>query len=200
MLMASKRKRRDDILDLIDLSDLYASFNPRSAAILATESLLSSSKGRAAFGLGPTPDFATFLSYLQCDVEALTSKVWKTYISESERKIRDSWKRFCRISILSDAVSKDGHLSYLVPSSREACIETAARDHIVHLEVITLSEEQEAPGTSVVGQILNTGGESWKRWRNRLSNLSSKYLRKALPSGSTACGLSFASAGPLLQY
>jgi hypothetical protein len=198
--MASKQKRRDDILDSFDLSDLYGLFSPRRAVILATESLLSSSRGRAAFALGPIVDISASLSYLQCDVDALTSKVWKSYISESERKIRESWKRFNRKNILSTAVSRDGHLSFLVPSSREACVETAARDHVVHLEVITLAEEQEAPRTSAVGQILISGGESWKRWRNRLSSLFSRLLQKTLPSGFTACGPSFASAEPLLQY
>ncbi len=134
-----------------------------------------------------------------CNVLASAVEVIADFISES-RKVRESWKRFYRTSILSSAVSKNGHLSFLVPSYREVCVKTAARDHVVHLEVITLAEEQEAPGTSAVGQMLISGGKSWKRWRNRLSSLFSRFLRKMLPGGFTAGGLSFASAEPLTHY
>ncbi len=130
-----------------------------------------------------------------CNVLASAVKAIAHFISESE-----SWKRFYRTNISSSAVSKDGHLSFLVPSYREVCIKTAARDHVVHLEVITLAEEQEAPGTSAVGQMLNSGGKSWKRWRSRLSNLFSRFLRRTLPGGFTAGGLGFASVEPLLQF
>jgi hypothetical protein len=135
-----------------------------------------------------------------CNVLATAMDALAAYISESEREARESWNRFYRKHISSSAVSKDGHLSFLVPSYREVCVKTAARDHVVHLEVITLAEEQEAPGTSAVGQMLNASGESWKRWRNRLSNLFSRFLRKTLPGGFTAGGLGFASVEPLLQY
>ncbi len=130
-----------------------------------------------------------------CNVLASAVNAIANFISDSK-----SWERFYRTSISSSAVSKDGHLSFLVPSYREVCIKTAARDHVVHLEVITLAEDQEAPGTSAVGQILISGGKLWKRWRNRLSSLYSKRLRKTLPGGFTAGGLGFASVEPLLQY
>lgn len=135
-----------------------------------------------------------------CNVVASTAQVLADYISESERKARESWKKFCRKNISSSAVSKDGHLSFLVPNYREVCVETAARDHVIHLEVITLAEEQEAPSTSAVGQILISGGKTWKRWINKLSSLLSKSLRKTLLGGFTASGLNFASVEPLLQY
>jgi hypothetical protein len=135
-----------------------------------------------------------------CNVLASAMDALAAYISESEREARESWNRFYRKHISSSAVSKDGHLSFLVPSYREVCVKTAARDHVVHLEVITLAEEQEAPGTSAVGQMLNASGELWKRWRNRLSNLFSRFLRKTLPGGFTGGGLGFASIEPLLPY
>jgi hypothetical protein len=135
-----------------------------------------------------------------CNVVASAVEVLVVYISESERQARESWKRFYRKHILSSAVSKDGHLSFLVPRHRQVCVETAARDQVVHLEVITLAEEQEAPGVSAVGQMLISGGKPWKRWRSRLSNLFSRFLRKTLPAGFTAGGLGFASVESLLQY
>ncbi len=75
-----------------------------------------------------------------CNVLVSAVKVIADFISDSK-----SWERFYRANISSSAVSKDGHLSFLIPSYREVCIKTAARDHVVHLEVITLAEEQEAP-------------------------------------------------------
>jgi len=122
------------------------------------------------------------------------------YISESEWQAREARERFCRTNILSNAVSKNGHLSFLVPKHEEVRIETAARDHVVHLEVITLAEEKEAPGISAVGQILISGGKLWKILRNRLSKFSSRSLQRTLPSGFAAGGFGFASAKPLLQY
>jgi hypothetical protein len=135
-----------------------------------------------------------------CDLIASTGRVLKAYVSESERKVRESWKRLCRRNILSSGVSKNGHLAFLVPSYRRVCVETAARDQVIHLEVIALAKEQEAPDASAVGQMLISSGESWKRWRSRLSNLLSRFLRRMLPSGFMACGVSFASAERLSQY
>jgi hypothetical protein len=113
------------------------------------------------------------------------------YFSNSERKA-------CLKRILSSAVSKNGHLSFLVPRHRQVCLETAARDQVVHLEVITLAVEQEAPVVSAVGQMLISGGKSWTRWRSRLSNLLSRFLRKTLVGGFTVGGLGFESVEPLL--
>src|SRR5580658_678253 len=132
----------------------------------------------------PTHDFFQFA----CDVVASALDVLSNYISEADRKARESWKRLRRRNILSSSVSKNGHLSFLLPRYRQVCVETAARDQIVHLEVIVLAEEQEAPGGSAVGQILISGGKSWKRWKNRLSNLFSRFLRKMLPTGFMAVG------------
>jgi hypothetical protein len=143
----------------------------------------------------PKPRFDFGYTVLTSAVEALAD-----YISESERKARELWRRFYRKNILSSAVSKDGHLSFLIASYRKVCVETAARDHVVHLEVITLAEEQEAPGTSAVGQMLISGGKSWKSWKNRLSSLFSEFLPKTLSSGFVACGLSFECAEPLTHY
>jgi hypothetical protein len=134
---------------------------------------------------------------LGCNALASAAEALADYISESERKAREWLKRFYRKTILSSAVSKDGHLSFLVPIARETCVEAAARDHVVHLEVITLAEEEELPATSAVGQILNLGEESWKRWRSRLSNLFSKFSQGTLPSGYIHGGLNFASVQPL---
>ncbi len=128
-----------------------------------------------------------------CNVLASAVQVIADFISES-RKVRESWERFYRASILSSAVSKDGHLSFLIPSYREVCIKTAARDHVVHLEVITLAEEQEAPGTSAVGQMLISGGKSWMRMISSLLNLFLDCSEKVLSFGFIGAGLNFANA------
>jgi hypothetical protein len=135
-----------------------------------------------------------------CNVVSDTAQVLAQYVSESERKARAAWKRFCRKNSCSSAVSKDGHLSFLVPRYEEVCVETAARDHVLHLEVITLTEEQETPAIAAVGQMLISGGKTWKRWRNRLSSLLLKSLRKTRLGGYIACGLAFESIDRLLQY
>jgi hypothetical protein len=126
-----------------------------------------------------------------CSVVAKAVQAAAVYFSVSERKA-------CLKRIFSSAVSKNGHLSFLVPRHRQVCLETAARDQVVHLEVITLAEEQEALVVSAVGQMLISGGKSWTRWRSRLSNLLSRFLRKTLVGGFTVGGLGFKSVEPLL--
>ncbi len=138
----------------------------------------------------------SFLNFA-CDVVASALEVLSNFISESERKARESWKRLCRKNILSSGVSKNGHLSFLVPSYRQVCVETAARDQVVHLEVITLAEEQGAPSVRAVGQILILGWKSWKKMKSRSLSLFSNCLAKVLRSGSTDAGLSFASVKAL---
>ena len=146
---------------------------------------------RAAAQPEPSFDFS-------CEIASALDAL-AAYVVESERHARELLSRLYRRFILSRAVSKNGHLSFLT-RDRQVRIETAARDQVVHLEVIALAEEHQAPVASAVGQMLITGGTTWKRWRNRLSNLLSRFLRKMSPSGSTPGGLSFESAELLLQY
>jgi hypothetical protein len=132
-----------------------------------------------------------------CDVIVSALDVLAEYVAESERSARESWKRLCRRNISSSAVSKNGHLSFLLPSYRRVCVETAARDQVVHLEVITLAEEHEAPGASAVGQRLISGGESWMRMKSRLLNLLSGCLEKVPRFGFIDAGFNFATAEAL---
>src|ERR1700687_4718054 len=132
-----------------------------------------------------------------CDVVVSALDVLAEYVAESERNARESWKRLCRRNIFSSAVSKNGHLSFLVPSYRRVCVETAARDQVVHLEVITLAEEHEVPGASAVGQMLISGGKSWMRMKSRLLNLLSGCLEKVLRFGFIGAGFNFATAEAL---
>jgi len=134
-----------------------------------------------------------------CSVVATAVDAIADYIFESERKTRKFWKRFYRNNIRSSGVSKHGHLPFLVPRHEQERVETAARDQVIHLEVITLAEEQEGPGVSAVGQILLSGGESWNRWK-KLPLLFSRLLRMMLPSGFTACGLSITNATQLTSF
>jgi hypothetical protein len=108
--------------------------------------------------------------FLPCDFVSQAQEIIRTYISESERNRVESWKRWCRKHIRSSAVSKNGHLSFL---SRhiQICLETAARDQVVHLEVITLAEEQEARNSSASGQMQTLGGSLWKTLQSALRNL-----------------------------
>ncbi len=140
----------------------------------------------------PEPCFDFF-----CDVVSGAVDVLAEYIAESERNARESWKRLCRRIIRSSAVSKNGHLSFLLPRYRRVCVETAARDQVVHLEVITLAEEHEAPAASAVGQMLLLGGKSWTRMKNRLLNLLSGCLEKVLRFGCIGAGFTFATAEAL---
>lgn len=159
--------------------------------LLPTANCVISPNGEviARGAMQPEPCFDFF-----CDVVSSAVDVLAKYIAESERKARASWNRLCRRIIRSSAVSKNGHLSFLLASYRRVCVETAARDQIVHLEVITLAEEHEAPGASAVGQMLLLGGKSWMRMKSRLLNLLSGYLEKALRFGCIGAGFNFATA------
>lgn len=44
------------------------------------------------------------------------------------------------------------------PPDRQVRIETAAKDHVIHLETMVLAEEQDVPNASAAGQILTSGG------------------------------------------
>jgi hypothetical protein len=133
------------------------------------------------------------------NVIASAVEVLAAYISESERKAREFLNRFYRKNILSSAVSKDGHLPFLVPRYRQVCVETAAKDQVVHLEVITLAEEHESPNELPVGPMLMSGEGLWKRLRSRLSRLVSYALNPFL-TGFTAGGLNLANAALLTRY
>ena len=82
-----------------------------------------------------------------CDVISRAVDVLAEYICESERKARESLKRFYRRNIRSSGVSKHGHLPFLVPRHEQVCVETAARDQVIHLEVIALADRY---GLSIV--------------------------------------------------
>ena len=72
----------------------------------------------------------------------------------------------------------------LVPRYRQVCTETEAKDHVVHLETITLAKEQEARTANAVGQILISSRELWKRWKSKLLNSLSRYWRNGSTVGS----------------
>jgi hypothetical protein len=98
------------------------------------------------------------------------------YLSTATRTAFKSWKKLSRRLVRSSAVSKEGHLFFLVPRHRQVCLETAAKDQVIHFEVITLAKEQEAPREDAVGQILVFGGRSRKRERKRIG---SRFLNPA---------------------
>lgn len=108
--------------------------------------------------------------FLACDVVSQAKEVLWDYLCEAERTALASWKRFCRKHVRSSAVSKNGHLSFLARYTR-VCLETAARDQVVHLEVITLAEEQAARNSSASGQMQTLGGSIWKILQSRLRSL-----------------------------
>jgi hypothetical protein len=143
---------------------------------------------RVALGLLPS-----FLDFA-CDALPSARDVLSDFVNESERRARESWKRFCRKNILSSGVSKNGHLSFLVKDYRQVCVETAARDQVVHLEVITLAKEQGGPSACAVGQILTLGWKSWKKTKSSSLSLFSNCLAKVLPFGFIDAGLNFATA------
>jgi hypothetical protein len=127
-----------------------------------------------------------------CRAVASKSQAFAAYVAEHERHARELFKRLYLKFVLLGVVAK---------SYRSSGSVTVTRDQVVHLEMITLAKEhQEAPGSSAVGQMLITGGTSWKRWRNRLSSLFSKLLRRTHSKWLIAGGLTFANAESLSQY
>jgi hypothetical protein len=106
-----------------------------------------------------------------CEVVAEGVALFKEYVSESDHRAHQSRKRLRRKLIMSSAVSKDGHLSFLVPRYHQVCVETAAKDQVLHLEPLTLAEEQEARNSSASGQMQTLGGSLWKTLQSRSRNL-----------------------------
>jgi hypothetical protein len=97
-------------------------------------------------------------------------EAFATYISPSERYVDGPWNERSREIVSWSGVS-------LVPRDRQVCIETAAKDHVIHLETVILAEEQEAPTASAVGQILISGRELWMKWKRKLLHSLSSSLR-----------------------
>jgi hypothetical protein len=128
-----------------------------------------------------------------CVVAASALRALPEYIRKSERKTRELLNRLYRKYILSSTVSKGGRLSSLVPCYTRVCLETAARDQVLHLEVITLAEEHDAPVDSAVGQMLISGGKSWTRMKRSLLNFWFDWSEGVLPFGFIAAGLNFAN-------
>jgi hypothetical protein len=92
------------------------------------------------------------------------------YISQAERYVDRLWNRPRQELVSSGAVS-------LVPRYRQVCIETAAKDHVIHLETMILAEEQEAPTATAAGQMLISGRELWKKCKRKLLDSFSSYSR-----------------------
>ncbi len=82
------------------------------------------------------------------------------------------------------------------PRDRQVRTETAAKDHVIHLETITLAKEQEAPTANAVGQILTSSRELWKRWKSKLLSSLSRYSR----NGSMLGSLIFVNAAQASSY
>ena len=134
------------------------------------------------------------LAFDFCNELVRVADVFVAYVAESDRRAGDLLRRLYRKLILSSGVSKNGHL-WLLASDRRVCIETAARDQVVHLEVITLAEEhEEVPSSSAWGQILMFGEVLCKRMKRSSWNLFSGCSEKALYFGSTSAGPSAVAA------
>jgi hypothetical protein len=97
-------------------------------------------------------------------------EAFATYLSPSERYVDGPWNGQHQEVVSSSAVPP-------VARDRQVCIETAAREHVIHLETLILAEEQEAPTASAVGQMLISGRELWMRCKGKLLNSLSKYSR-----------------------
>lgn len=97
-------------------------------------------------------------------------EAFATYLSPAERYVDGPWNGQRQEIVSSSAVSP-------VPRDRQVRIETAAKDHVIHLETVILAEEQEAPTATAVGQMLISGGELWMRWKRKLLHSLSRYWR-----------------------
>src|SRR5438874_1365056 len=130
-----------------------------------------------------------FNQLLACEpgqvVEALAQ-----YISPFERYVDGPWNSQRQELVSSNAVSA-------VPRDRQVCIETAAKDHVIHLETMILAEEQEARTATAVGQMLISGRESWMRWKRKLLHSLSGYSRNRSTGGFQ---IAFANVAQALSY
>ena len=108
------------------------------------------------------------------------------YICQPERYAYERWNRPRQELVSCGTVSP-------IPRYRRICIEAAAKDHVIHLETITLAEEQEAPNATAVGQILISSRELWTRWKNRLLN---SFLRCSRNGSIVGYQIAFANAAP----
>ena len=98
-------------------------------------------------------------------------EAFATYLSPAQRCVNGPWNGHRQPeSVSSRTISP-------VPRDRQVRIETAAKDHVTHLETVILAEEQEAQAASAVGQMLISGGELWMRCKTKLLNSLSKYSR-----------------------
>jgi len=97
-------------------------------------------------------------------------EAFATYLSPSERYVDGPWNGQRQEIGSSSAVSP-------VAPDRQVCLETAAKDHVIHLETVILAEEQEASTATAVGQMLISGGELWMRWKRKLLHSLSRYWR-----------------------
>jgi hypothetical protein len=113
-----------------------------------------------------------------------------TYLSPSERYVDGPWNGQRQEIGSSSAVSP-------VAPDRQVCLETAAKDHVIHLETMILAKEQEAPTATAVGQILISGGEVWMRWKKRLLHSLSRYSRNRSTVGFQ---IAFANAAQTSSY
>ena len=112
------------------------------------------------------------------------------YISPFERYVDGPWNGQRQALVSSNAVSP-------VPRDRQVCIETAAKQHVIHLETMMLAEEQEAPTATAVGQMLISGRETWMRWKRKLLHSLSRYWRNRCTVGFQS---PFANAAQALSY
>jgi len=117
-------------------------------------------------------------------------KAFEFYLSPSERYVDGPWNGHHQKMVSSSAVSP-------VPRDRQVCIETAAEEHVIHLETVILAEEQEAPTASAVGQMLISGRESWMTCKRKLLNSLSKYSRNRSANGFQ---IAFANAAQASSY
>jgi hypothetical protein len=97
-------------------------------------------------------------------------EAFETYLSPSECYVDGPWNGHHQEIVTVNAVSG-------IPRDRQVRIETAAEDHILHLQSMILAEEQEAPTATAVGQILTSGGKSWMKWKKKLLHSLSRCSR-----------------------
>jgi hypothetical protein len=113
------------------------------------------------------------------------SQIRQTYRSDAEIATARARLRLFRKVILTCAVSKAGHLSFLVPRYKQVSAETIARDEAVHFEGITLAQEHER--VNLLTEAIQTLNSGWSVCKKRLRNC---LLILASPPLSTSYGCS----------
>ena len=120
----------------------------------------------------PTPEdkCESYWFEFPCDPKAYSDQILQTYLQQSAYEADLKRRRLFRKLIRSTAVSMAGHLSFLVPRYKQVCLETTAKEEVIHYEGIILAEEMER--LNPVNRAIQKLTSGWRLCTKRLHSLS----------------------------